>query len=109
MLSKTLSVPESLQADLGENGGPEPLAPTDKQDFVSAEPKIVSSNLFGELQPGSQCQDADWLRGKKRRGRVHRRAGGRRLLHRDCAAMVYSWLTAPRGSVQGFRALCLSS
>ena len=39
--------PQSLQAELGENGG---LGVTDKQDFVSGKPKIVSSNLLRELQ-----------------------------------------------------------
>lgn len=40
--------PESLQGELGESGG---LVVTDKQDFVSGKPKIVSSNLLRELQP----------------------------------------------------------
>lgn len=51
MSSKTLSAPESLQAELRENGGLQPLVLTDKQDFVSGKPKIVSYNLLRELQP----------------------------------------------------------
>lgn len=50
MLSKTVN-PESLQAELGENGALQPLILTDKQDFVPGKLKIVSSNLCRELQP----------------------------------------------------------